>query len=60
LVGLYVGISPALKDKKVGEMPKNIGTLFETLGAAQISAQLAFDKVGTKEEDFYLVVGNAP
>lgn len=60
LVGLYVGVSPKLKDKKLEEMPKNLQTLVKILQTAHIPSQWALDKNDAKEEDFSLVVGNAP
>ena len=61
LVGLYVGVSPALKGKTIDELPRNIGAIFKILGAAQIPVQgAALEKDIAKEEDFYLEVGNAP
>jgi hypothetical protein len=60
LVGLLIGISPSLQNKKLEELPKNIATLAKILDDAHISAQWAFDKPGTDENVFSLIVGNPP
>jgi hypothetical protein len=60
LTGLFIGVSPLLKGKNPEEMPQKIQTLAKVLTAGQVPWQWALAKEGTKEEDFSLVVGNAP
>jgi hypothetical protein len=60
LTGLYVGISPLLKDKTFDTYPKNLKTLVSILTNSHIHAEWAFGGKDDKEEAFSLVVGNAP
>ena len=59
-VGLAVGISPALKNKKLEELPKNIATLAKILNDAKLPGTWAFGKDGDDENTFQLIVGNPP
>jgi hypothetical protein len=60
LTGLYIGVSPLLKGKKFEEMPKKIQTLAKILNDGHVNWQWALGTEQTKEDDFSLVVGNAP
>jgi hypothetical protein len=59
LVGLYVSIPKNLAGKKMDELPPNLATLLKILSAAEIPGKgVAVDEL--KDDEFYLVVGNAP
>jgi hypothetical protein len=60
LTGLYISISKIHEGKPFEKMPKDIRTLATILAAANIPGKgYALDD-GMKEDEFYLVVGNAP
>lgn len=61
LVGLYIGLAEAQKNKKLEELPKNVQVLAHLLADGQISASFALDNgKRLKSDDFVLVVGNPP
>jgi hypothetical protein len=65
LTGLYIGLSNALWEKMLGKSyldwpDKNLITLAQLLQTANIEFQWSHFDDGTKEDHFYLVVGNAP
>lgn len=65
VTGLYIGLSKSLWDKLTGKdfhasSDKNLIQLAEMLQSATINFQWSLFDDGTKEDHFYLVVGNAP
>jgi hypothetical protein len=61
LTGLYVAVSKVHAGKKIEETPKNAQTLFKILSSSEIPINWAiWDVENTKDDEFYLLVGNAP
>jgi hypothetical protein len=59
LTGLYISLSKNLAGKPIQELPKNLATLLRIFDKAKTPGRgVAFDDL--KDDEFYLVVGNAP
>jgi hypothetical protein len=58
LVGLFISIPKSASDKTIEQLPKNTRTLIGIFSRANIRGQLGLDDI--KEEEVYLVIGNAP
>jgi hypothetical protein len=64
LVGIYLAVTPSLvakiKDKPLDESQENLKALRSILDFSQLSAQWASFDDDTKQDHFYLLIGNAP